>query len=138
MTQPCRPGRRPTALASLLPLASIMWASSVGQDERVSGSDLFTVGVTCFSSGIVWQLLYRRDLTDRLTYISSWFVIGVLVFLPTGWKSEISISTGFGLAVVGVVAGLVYGEQWLRWRERASRSPRGREQVAPVAEKIAL
>ena len=77
----------------------------------------FTIGV---AAGVVWQLLYRRDLASRLTFaavVVSVAVVGALVTRsPIFWDD---MNTA-GLWGVGVVLGLIYTEHVQRWRDRTA------------------
>ena len=61
--------------------------------------------------GAIWQLVDRRDLTKRLTAAAVLFIIAGLLQALTGdvFTEMPGLFTGIGL-----VAGLVLTEQWLR------------------------
>ena len=87
----------------------------LGSDGLTSGTLLAVVGAGLLC-GAAWQLLYRRDLVDRLTYFSAFFVVGIALpaVLPGG--NMTSEPAGSVFALCGVLTGLVYTEQWLRGR----------------------
>jgi hypothetical protein len=111
--------RRPWAF--VLPLVALGVGRSAG-DEVTQRGDLLVVVVAGLVCGVAWQLLYRRDLVDRLTYFAAFFVVsmGLVVVLPDAYIGSAAVGTT--VAVGGVLTGLVYTEQWLRGRaERAAR-----------------
>lgn len=111
--------RRPWAF--VLPLVALGVGRSTGDDVTQRG-DLLVVVVAGLVCGVAWQLLYRRDLVDRLTYFAAFFVVstGLMVVLPDAQFGSAAVGTTVALG--GVLAGLVYTEQWLRGRaERAAR-----------------
>lgn len=73
-------------------------------------------------AGAVWQLLYRRDLADRLLWLS-WLLVlsailwGTLPLIP-GVDEPSTKDLASLLAFPGLIAGLVLTEQWLRTRDR--------------------
>ena len=130
------PGRPPYALpvhrlsltcrargAFLLPVIAVVWASGFSAD-RPTGATLATVVIVCAAAGALWQLLHRRDLADRLTHFASGFTVACLFFFPMVWKASTSSSISGGFGLLAVFTGLVYAEQFLRWR--AARSVRRR------------
>jgi len=75
----------------------------------------FVVGV---AAGVIWQLLYRRDLTSRLTFMSvcaTGLVVGVLV---TRSDFEWNDMNTTGLLFIGILLGLIHTEHLQRWRDR--------------------
>ena len=80
--------------------------------------------VTGLAAGAVWQLLFRRDLTSRLTFMAVLVTIGVFATLVAReefvWQD---MDTG-GLLAIGILLGLIYTEQYQRWRERATEHQR--------------
>lgn len=109
--------------AFVIPLVAWLWAGAFAS-VRATGGELAIVVTVCFVSGAVWQLLHRRDLADRLTHFSSAFLVMCVFFLPMAWSTEASSSLGTGFGLLAVFAGLVYAEQFLRWREwRSTRRP---------------
>ncbi|KAA1423174.1 hypothetical protein [Nocardioides antri] len=118
--------RRPWAF--IMPLGALGVGRAAG-DEVTQPGDLLVVVVVGLVCGVAWQLLYRRDLVDRLTYFAAFFVVsmGLMVVLP---EAEIgSAPLGSTVALCGVLAGLIYTEQWLRSRaERAANLRSGATQ----------
>ena len=93
----------------------MVWASGLSAD-RPTGATLATVVIICAAAGASWQTLHRRDLADRLTHFASAFTVACLFFLPMLWDSSVSSSIGGGFGLLAVFTGLVYAEQFLRWR----------------------
>ena len=122
-TVPSRPvPRRRVGAAFVVPLVALFWAGQV-QDDAATGANLLVVAVTCGAGGAAWQLLHRRDLADRLTHFASAFTVVTLFVFTVAWHAPLTSSFGFGVGLAGVLTGLVYAEQWLRWREwRAARA----------------
>lgn len=94
--------------------------------ERWDQSTLWTVGglAVAIVAGAAWQLVYRRDLADRLELLSwlllaSVVLVGVLSLLPGVDDDPGATEVSRFVAGVGVVAGLVLTEQCLRRRDRA-------------------
>jgi len=112
-----------TKWAWLVPWFSSATASiiaSVTNAERVS---FFLTGL---AAGAAWQLLYRRDLASRLTFMAVLVTIGVIANLAArrefGWEDMDTV----GLLAIGILLGLVYTEHYQRWRDRsASKQPVG-------------
>jgi hypothetical protein len=105
----------------------------MGRRERPCGSDpaeatgarLLAVVAVCVSAGALWQLLYRRDLVDRLTHFSCAFsLVAVTVFALT-WGDPVSSSMQAGVGLCAVLTGLVFAEQWLRSRDERAAHQRG-------------
>ncbi len=69
------------------------------------------------SGGLLWQLLGRRDLADRLVMPAVLIVLGGLV---TVLSSTAEYSVAMALFCFGLVGGLVFAEQAMRIRERGS------------------
>jgi hypothetical protein len=77
----------------------------------------FVVGL---AAGVIWQLLYRRDLTARLTFMAVFvtcFVVGMLV---TRSEFEWNDMNTTGLLFIGMLLGLIYTEHLQRWRDRTA------------------
>lgn len=102
-----------------MPLIALGVGRAAG-DQVTPPGDLLVVAVAGLVCGAAWQLLYRRDLVDRLTYFAAFFVVSMalLAVLPDGQVSDATVGTT--IALTGVLAGLVYTEQWLR--DRAERA----------------
>lgn len=107
--------------AWLVPWFSGAIASLIGSDTN---SDRVPYLVTGLAAGTVWQLLFRRDLTSRLTFMAVLVTIGVFATLVA--REEFvwhDMDTG-GLLAIGILLGLIYTEQYQRWRERATEHQR--------------
>lgn len=70
-----------------------------------------------FVAGALWQTLDRRDLADRLLVFVVLLFAGALflLFIPTGY---LAANAGPGHVLLGIVGGLVCGEQAARLRRR--------------------
>jgi hypothetical protein len=109
--------------AFVMPLLAFGVGRASGNEVPPPGEVLVVAGVGLVC-GAAWQLLYRRDLVDRLTYFAAFFVVsmGLVAVLPdTHVRSG---SVGATIALCGVLAGLVYTEQWLRGRAERAASQR--------------
>lgn len=85
---------------------------------NVTGADrvsAFTIGVL---GGVVWQLLFRRDLTSRLTFMAVVVTVGVIVTLATRHEFVWQDMDTAGLHAIGILLGLIYTEHYQRWRDR--------------------
>ncbi|MCG8150449.1 hypothetical protein GUY44_08160 [Pimelobacter simplex] len=97
--------------AYLIPLAAGLVASLVAP---MTGSPRAVWGLAGVVGGVLWQLAYRRDLVDRLTFpVALLTVSGVLALVP-----DVTFETADGGALlwVGVLVGLVWTEHYLRRR----------------------
>ena len=69
--------------------------------------------------GAAWQLVYRRDLVERL--FPATVLLGVLLVLGLGLPGgQITVERSSSMTAVGLVMGLVLAETWLRSRDRAA------------------
>ncbi|MDO7869537.1 hypothetical protein [Nocardioides jiangxiensis] len=73
--------------------------------------------------GVAWQILNRNDLAERLLLLAWLAVIGALVAVVPGaiGADQPVRFAAFG----GLVAGLVLGEHWLRYRDARRRTTVG-------------
>ena len=110
-------------------LQSVFWLVPAVVIQMDGVSDR-TVILVATATGLVWQLVYRRDQADRLVVLATlWIVLGCGMALLSGSGGGFRIGpTG---AIVGVVMGLVVAEQLLRFlegrrilRQRAERAHR--------------
>jgi drug/metabolite transporter (DMT)-like permease len=74
------------------------------------------------AAGVAWQVLYRRDLADRLFWLSVLLVVATLLWgtlpaIPGAGEPSHKDLAGL-LSFPGLIAGLVLTEQWLRRRDR--------------------
>lgn len=103
--------------AWLVPWFSGGIASLIGDATNADRLSYFLTGL---AAGAVWQLLFRRDLTARLTLMALLVTIGVLATLAARqefvWED---MDTG-GLLAIGILLGLIYTEQYQRWRDRTA------------------
>jgi len=112
--------RRPWAF--VMPLIALGVGRAVGVEVTPSWMVL-VVAITGLTCGASWQLLYRRDLVDRLTYFAAFFVVSIALVAVIPGASVTTAPAGLAISLSGVLAGLVYTEQWLRGRdERAGRT----------------
>lgn len=80
--------------------------------------------LTGLAAGTVWQLLFRRDLTSRLTLMA--VLVTIAMFATLVAREEFvweDMDTG-GLLAIGILLGLIYTEQYQRWRDRATEHQR--------------
>ena len=89
-----------------------------------------TVVLASLAAGLVWQVLYRRDLADRLAFLAfvSLVPVAVLLLEPRdAGRFEAPLTLGVTMLVVG----LVLAEHVLRVRDdrRAVRAARARGSV---------
>ena len=88
--------------------------------ERVS---FFLTGLV---AGVVWQLLYRRDLASRLMFMAVLVTVGVITNLAARQEFVWEDMDTVGLLAIGILLGLVHTEHYQRWRDRtASKQPEG-------------
>lgn len=115
-----------------------MEGRAVNSDARLTWSWLipwFSGGVTCIvvdllgaprvtnflvgiAAGVSWQLLYRRDLTSRLTFVAVFATLSIVGFLVTRSAFEWNDMNTTGLLMLGILLGLIYAEHFQRWRDR--------------------
>ena len=124
MTGPFSPPRA-MQTAWIAPLGAFLWSGSVPDHDRLTAGELAEISLVCLAAGVLWQVLHRRDLADRLTHFASAFTVfaALFVVLSFGEVGRITQAGSLGVSVGGVIAGLVWAEQWFRWREhRRSRA----------------
>lgn len=99
--------------AWLIPMAASAVANLVAP---LIGSPRALWGLAGVVGGVLWQLIYRRDLVERLTFpVAVLTVSGVMALIPGATFD----TTGDGAVLgVGVLVGLVWTEHYLRWRDR--------------------
>lgn len=119
--------------AFLVPALALLVAPYSDLDDP-RGSHVFTIGVIGLISGAAWQFLHRRDLADRLTHFATLFTVMFAAVSFAGWRNHVSSGWRTALMAGGLIAGLVYAEQYLRWRtyrkhRRAARERQGRVAV---------
>lgn len=78
--------------------------------------------------GAVWQAIDRRDLADRLTLLSVLIVGSAALSLVPGLR----VSLVHLLSFMGVIAGLVLTERFLRQREARAGHDAGSEMSEPT------
>lgn len=104
--------RWPWFFVVVLVLVSINWAGSESVEVPL-GDGIWArlMPLAGVALGAIWQLVDRRDLTKRLTVAAVLVVLGGLLHAVTGdlFTEMPGLFTGIGL-----VAGLVLTEQWLR------------------------
>lgn len=98
-----------------VPTLVVLGAANAAGNGKLAGSTALTVAVVRMAVGAAWQLIDRRDLTDRLTYFAVLFVGTVVVFALRWNESLGEVPTSLALAVGGAITGCVLGEQFLRF-----------------------
>ncbi|MFC7597539.1 hypothetical protein ACFQU3_19645 [Terrabacter sp. GCM10028922] len=114
--------RAPWFFGVVLALGSIKWAGSESVEVPLGDGTLARLmPLAGMAIGSLWQLLDRRDLAKRLTVPALFVVIGGLLQAATG---DVSAQVQGMVTGLGLVAGLVLAEQWLRRSDsRAERTP---------------
>jgi uncharacterized membrane protein YjdF len=106
--------------AWLVPWFSGGIASLIGNATGADRVSAFTIGL---AAGAVWQLLFRRDLTSRLTFMAVAVTVGLIATLAARQEFMWKDMNTAGMYAIGVVLGLIYTEYYQRWRDRAARAP---------------
>jgi hypothetical protein len=121
--------RWPWFFVVILALSSINWAGSESVEVPL-GDGIWARLMPLAGAvlGAIWQLVDRRDLTKRLTVAAVLFVMTGLLQAVTGdvFTQMPGLITGIGL-----VAGLVLTEQWLR-RSDPIHEPQSAAEVRPA------
>lgn len=86
----------------------------------VTGAERVSFFLTGLAAGLIWQLLYRRDLASRLTPMSVVVTVGVVAALTTRQELRWNDMNTVGLLAIGVLLGLIYTEQYQRWQDRTA------------------
>ncbi|MDN4161095.1 hypothetical protein [Nocardioides abyssi] len=120
MTQSMTATRKQGTTASawwLLPVVALFVGGGIGDSHRMVGHTALLVLGLGTTAGVLWQLLNRRDLTNRLTFLACCVVVGAafLALAPSGY---LLANSGPGHVLAGMLAGLVLTEQWLRRRKQ--------------------
>ena len=103
--------------AWLVPWFSGGIASLIGNATNADRVSFFLTGL---AAGVVWQLLFRRDLTARLTFMAALVTIGVLATLAARQEFVWEDMDTAGLLAIGILLGLIHTEQYQRWRDRTA------------------
>ena len=96
--------------------------------------------VLCLGAGVAWQLVFRRDLADRLTVVCIYVAVAVGLALPVeaasgpGFRSE--FGPGGAMAILSCLSGLVLTEQVLRNRDLMRARRAARASAPPVEETV--
>ena len=106
--------------AWLVPWFSGGVASVVGDTTGADRASFLIIGL---AAGVVWQLLFRRDLTSRLTFMAVVVTVGLVATLATRQAFVREDIDTAGLHAIGILLGLIYAEHYQRWRDRAERKP---------------
>jgi hypothetical protein len=115
-------GTRTFGGAFLIPVVAFVACAGIGSDSSPTGRLAGIAGLSGVVAGAAWQVLHRRDLADRLTHFTALFSIGALGFFALSWSDQVHSSLGVGIVSGGILTGLVWTEQWFRWRTwRSSR-----------------
>lgn len=101
--------------AWVLPTTAIFFGGGWAEERAMQGWAAFLVLAVGFTSGTLWQLLHRRDLTDRFTPFAV-YVLAAAVFLAITPSGYLLANSGPGHALAGVIAGAVLTERVLRTR----------------------
>ncbi|HEX6877891.1 MAG TPA: hypothetical protein VF165_19685 [Nocardioidaceae bacterium] len=118
--------RRPRKqLAWLVPWFSGGVASLIGS---ITNADRVSHFLTGLAAGTVWQLLHRRDLAARLTLAAVVITVGVLATLAAREEFVWDDMDTAGLLAIGILLGLIYTEQYQRWRDQTA----WKQQVNPA------
>ena len=103
--------------AWLVPWLSSGIAAGISDVTRAERLSYFLTGLL---AGVIWQLLHRRDLTSRLTFMAVLVTVGVVTILATGGEFNWQDMDTVGLHAIGIVLGLIYTEHYQRWRDRTA------------------
>ncbi len=103
--------------AWLIPWFSGGIASVIGD---VTHADRVSFFLTGLAAGAVWQLLNRRDLTSRLTFIAVLVTVGVVASLFAREEFAWQDMNTVGLLAIGILLGLIYAEHYQRWHVRTA------------------
>ena len=101
--------------AWVLPTAAIFFGGGWGEEHAMEGRAALLVLAVGLTAGALWQLLHRRDLTDRFSPFAV-FVLAGAVFLAITPSGYLLANSGPGHALAGVIAGAVLTERVLRTR----------------------
>lgn len=110
--------------------AWVLGASGLGiggtLGEHWDESSLWAVGAMAVAmvAAAGWQVLYRRDIADRLQFLAWAMLLAVVLvglLTPLSGFDDAPDQTDVGktFALAGLIAGLVLTEQWLRSRDPA-------------------
>ena len=98
---------------------SVYVASLVEDLTHAGRAPYFLVGI---AGGAYWQLLHRRDLVSRLTFVAALVTVGIGLVLVTREPFVWDDMDTVGLHAIGVLVGLVFTEQYLRRRDATRRT----------------
>jgi len=101
--------------AWLVPWWAVAVGNVVGASAGAPRVSMFLAGV---AAGVVWQLLFRRDLTSRLTVMAVLVTVGVVGALVARQEFVWRDMDRGGLYAIGILLGLIYTEHYQRWRDR--------------------
>jgi hypothetical protein len=102
-------------------------------DDSEQRWEMALAWVVAVGLGAGWQLVDRRDPTDRLVVIAVLFALaGFLLLLPGGEDPSVirEDSQHFAL-ILPLISGVVLAEQWMRSRERKRSAARPAAVGAP-------
>jgi hypothetical protein len=116
--------------AWLIPWSSGGVASIIG--DKV-GADRVSSLIVGLAAGVVWQLLFRRDLTSRLTFMAVLVTVGLIATLASRQEFVWDDMDTAGLYAIGILLGLIYTEHYQRWRDRAERPVSQTQESDPAA-----
>ena len=110
--------RRPLRFFWLLPFAAMSWSADLADRHEMQGHAALAALGSGLLAGVLWQVLDRRDPTDRLKFFAVAVCMGTvfLALVPTGFLSS---NDGSVHAMIGAMAAVVLTEQAQRYREAA-------------------
>ncbi|WP_404352351.1 hypothetical protein LG324_05395 [Phycicoccus jejuensis] len=116
--------RRWTTGFFIVPFLGLVAAGGIG--PHVSASPALTLAsIVGLGIGLMWQLVDRKDIADRLTWLSVLFAIGAfLQFLSGVTSGSVALHLPALFFGFGVTSSVVLAEAYLRRRDR-SRGPTG-------------
>lgn len=121
-------------LTWLLPFLAIGMGDQLVLPNLASGRTLAAAWLAGGVAGTAWQLLYRRDLVDRLTYFAAAIVVWIVLGAVTDAHLSLWGSVGSEFAALGVLVALIYTEQWHRWRQHRHAVETGTHVTQPVTQ----
>lgn len=106
-----------TGLTWLLPWAALGFGEELVATNMASARWLSVAFMCGAVAGVLWQVLYRRDLVDRLTFFAGLILALVAFGAIGGARVSMQNSAGETFAGLGILAALVFTERWQRARD---------------------
>lgn len=100
---------------------------------NATGADRVSAFIIGLAAGAVWQLLCRRDLASRLTFMAVVVTVGLIATLAARQAFVWEDMNTAGLHAIGILLGLIYTEHYQRWRDRAERKQVSQSQGSDAA-----